>query len=350
MDPKPAATDAVTPQRDARSIIAAFRRAEETGEPLDSSLLDLRGTRFLGCDLSGLDLSGCDFTGAELSRCNFRNAICAQAVFDKATFFQARLDGAEFLAASFQEANLTECSAKNTGFGQCNVSKAKFNMANLTGTTFVSAKAVQTDFRSCKLANARFLEADLSHADFSQSEMNEVDLRETNVTGTTFSKTSLRGARLRGVKNYRTAFWIDSDIRDIDFAGAYLVRRHIVDENFLHEFRHQSKTHEIIYWLWWLTSDCGRSAFRWAAFCAAIVVTYGLIYAALGSQLKYPEGLGQGYAPWYVSIMLACCMAVDVLPKTTLAQIVLNSEVVLGYVGFGGLLTIIATHLGTRGE
>ena len=350
MDHIQASANSVTPQRDARAIIAAFRRAEETGEPVDSSLLDLRGVRFLGCDLSGLDLSGCDFTGAELSRSNLRNAICAQAIFDKATFFQARLDGAEFLAASFQQANLTECSAKNTGFGQCNLTEAKFNMANLTGTTFVSAKAVQADFRSCKLANARFLEADLSQADFSQSEMNEVDLRDANVTGATFSKTSLRGARLRGVKNYSTAFWIDSDIRDIDFAGAYLVRRHIVDENFLHEFRNQSKTHQAIYWMWWLTSDCGRSAFRWAAFCAAIVVTYGAIYAGLGNQLKYPEGLAPGYAPWYVSIMLACCMAVDVLPKTTFAQIILNSEVVLGYVGFGGLLTIIATHLGTRGE
>jgi uncharacterized protein YjbI with pentapeptide repeats len=350
MDQSQTATNPAEVKRDIKAIIAAFRRCEELGEPLDPSMLDLRGLSFLGHDLSRLDLSGCDFTGAELSRCNLRNSICAQAIFDKATFFQAKLDGAEFLLASFQNANLSECSAKNTGFGQCNVSEARFNMADLTGSTFVAAKAHNTDFRSCKLAKSRFMDADLSGADFSQSDLTEADLQQTNLTGTTFSKTILRAARLRSVKNFRTAYWIDADIREVDFAGAYLVRRHIVDENFLHEFRHQSPKHKMIYWVWWVTSDCGRSAFRWAAFCAVIVVTYGLIYKLLGNQIKYPDGLADFYAPWYVSIMLACCMAVDVLPKGTLAQIILNSEVVLGYVGFGGLLTIIATHLGTRGE
>ena len=350
MKPPETPNPATTPQRNIKEIIAAFRRSEEIGETLDPSMLDLRGLSFLGHDLSGLDFSGCDFTRAELSRCNLRNSIFAQTVFDKATFFQAKLDGAEFLAASFQNANLTECSAKNAGFGQCNLSHARFNMSDLTGTTFVGAKAEHADFRTCKLAKSRFLDAELSHADFSQSDLSEADLQQTNLTGATLSKTILRRAKLRGVKNFRTTFWIDADIRDVDFAGAYLVRRHIVDENFLHEFRNQSPKHKLIYWVWWLTSDCGRSAFRWASFCALIVVTYGLVYKLFGTEIKYPDGLGDLYAPWYVSIMLACCMAVDVLPKSTFAQIVLNSEVVLGYVGFGGLLTIIATHLGTRGE
>lgn len=350
MDSAPISVQTPPPARNAKEIIAAFRRAEETGEPLDSSLLDLRGVSFLAQSLSGLDLSGCDFTGAEMSRCDLRNSICAQAIFDKTTMFQARLDGAEFLAASFKEANLTECSAKNAGFGQCQLSHARFNMANLTNATFVSAKADHADFRSCKMDHARFLEADLTEADFSQSDMTEVDLRDTNVTGATFSRTTLRNARLRGVKNYQTAFWIDADIREIDFAGAYMVRRHVVDENFLHEFRNQSRMHEIIYWVWWLTSDCGRSLLRWGAFCAAIIFIYGVIYLALGSQIAYPKGLAQGYAPWYVSTMLACCVSVDILPKTALAQIILSSEVILGYVGFAGLLTIIAAHFGTRGE
>lgn len=344
-------TSSTNQQQDVGAIVAAFRKAAEKGEPVDPGLFDLKCLSFIGQDLSNLDFSNCDFTCADLSRCNLRNTTCAHAVFDRAILFQAKLDGAEFLSASFQGANLSQCTAQRAGFGQSNLTNANFTMSDLSGATFVNARANHADFRTCKFADARFLEADLTSADFSQSELHRVDFEQANLSGAIFLKATLRGSRLRGVKNYRTAYWIDADIREIDFSGAYLVRRHIMDENFLHEFQNQSATHRFIFWVWWLTSDCGRSAFRWAGFCSVIIVTYGVIFKMLGDQVSYPEGLKDSFAPWYVSIMLACCMAVsDVLPQTMLASVVLNSEVIIGYVGFGGLLTIVATHLGSRGE
>lgn len=336
---------------DAEAVLLAFRKAAETGEPVDPQFQNLRGVNFLGKDLSGLDFSGCDFTGAELSRCNLQNAICAQAVFDKATLFQTTLDGAECLSASFQHANLGECSAKKTGFGRCNVSHAKFVMADLTSSTFVNATAHHADFRTSKLGGTRFLEADLAHADFSQSDLTDSDLRECNLDGATFSKSNLRAVRLRGVRNYTTAYWIGADIRDIDFAGAYLVRRHIVDENFLDEFQRQSQVHKLIYWFWWLTSDCGRSMMRWGLLCAAIVIAYGFIFQTLGKQIAYPDDLARSYAPWYFSIVNVCTLGFgDVLPKSTWAQILVNSETIVGYLGLGGLLTIMGNMMGRRGE
>ena len=336
---------------DAEGIITAFRKAAETGEPVDPSWQDLKGVNLLGKDLSGLDFSGCDFTGAELSRCNFQNAICSPATFDNATLFQAKLDGAECLGASFQHTNLSECSAKNTGFGRCIFNHAKLVMSDLSGATFVNATAHHADFRTTKLAGARFLEADLSQADFSQADLTEVDLRESNLDGVTFSKTNLRAVRLRSVRNYTTAYWIGADIRDIDFAGAYLVRRHIIDENFLEEFQKQSQVHKWIYRLWWLTSDCGRSMFRWGLFCAVIVIVYGFIYQALGKGIAYPDDLAKTYAPWYFSIVNVTTLGFgDVLPKSTLAQIIVNSETIVGYLGLGGLLTIMGNMMGRRGE
>lgn len=231
------------------------------------------------------------------------------------------------------------------------MSHAKFVMADLTGSTFVNATARHADFRTSKLGGTRFLEADLAQADFSQSDFTDADLRESNLDGTTFSKTNLRAVRLRGVRNYTTAYWIGADIRDIDFAGAYLVRRHIVDENFLDEFQRQSKVHKLIYWLWSLTSDCGRSMLRWGVFCAVIIVVYGFIYKALGKQIVYPDDLARPYAPWYFSIVNVCTLGFgDVLPKSTLAQILVNSETILGYLGLGGLLTIMGNMMGRRGE
>ncbi len=351
MDQNQPTGEFAAPERDVAQIIAALRKAQESGEPADPSLMDLKDLNFLGQNLSKLDLSGFDFSGAELSRCDLRDAICAHAKFDKATFFQAKLDGGEFLAATFQGANLTECSAKNAGFGQCDLSHANVSMATLTGSTFVGAKAVRADFRNSDLSKARFLGADLTHADFSKSLLVEVDLRQTNLNHSTFAETDLRSVQLRGAKNYATAHWIDADIRDVDFAGAYLVRRHIVDENFLHEFKQQSKTHKLLFHVWSFSSDCGRSTIRWSGCCAVIIVAFGFIFQALGEQVYYPQDLGRGYAPWYFSVMLFCCMALgDVLPKSTLAQLLVNTEVVIGYIGFGGLLTIISTQMGTRGE
>lgn len=246
MDPTQVPAGSTNRRRDVGAIVAAFRKAAETGEPVDPSLHDLKGLSFLGLDLSNLDLSNCDLTGADLSRCDLRNTTCAHAIFDRGILFQAKLDGAEFLSASFQEANLSQCTARKTGFGQSNLANAKFAMSDLSGSTFVNARANDVDFRTCKFEGARFLEADLTSADFSQSDLRGVDFQQANLKDAVFSKASLRGSRLRGVKNYQTAYWIDADIREIDFSGAYLVRRHIVDENFLHEFRHQSGTHRFI--------------------------------------------------------------------------------------------------------
>lgn len=334
-----------------QEIIAAFRKAAETGEPVDPAFQNLRGVNLLGKDLSGLDFSGCDFTGAQLSQCNFQNAICSQTIFNQANLFQAKLDGAECLGASFDHASLSECSAKNAGFARCAVSHAKFVMSDLTGASFVNATVQHADFRTSKLAGARFLEADLSHADFSQADLTEADLRECNLDGTTFSKANLRAVRLQRVRNYTTTYWIGADIRDVDFAGAYLVRRHIVDENFLDEFQRKSPMHKWLYRFWWLTSDCGRSMLRWGLFCGLIVLVYGFVFKALGKQIAYPDDLARPYAPWYFSIVNVCTLGFgDVLPKSTLAQILVNSETILGYLGLGGLLTIMGNMMGRRGD
>lgn len=335
----------------AAEILAAFRTASETGEPVDPKFQNLRGANLLGLDFSGLDLSGCDFTGAELSRCNLQNTICGQANFDNAILFQAKLDGADFLCSTFRNANLSECSAKNTGFGRCDVSHAKFVMADLTGATFVNATAKHADFRTSKLGRSRFLEADLTHAEFSQADLQDADLQETNLDHATFSKTNLRAARLRAARNYTTAHWLGADIRDIDWSGAYLVRRHIVDENFLDEFQKQSRVHRWIYLAWWASSDCGRSMLRWGLLCGAIVIGYGFIFKALGAAIAYPSDLAMPYAPWCFSIVNVCTLGFgDVLPKSTLAQVIVNSETILGYLGLGGLLTIMGNQMGRRGE
>ena len=120
--------------------------------------------------------------------------------------------------------------------------------------------------------------ADLREAVLANVTARGLDLTEARLDGASFSGADLREARLRGVEGYRTATWIGTDVRNVDFCGAMLMRRHVLDENFLHEFRNQSTASEWVYKLWWVTSDCGRSIARWASWTALVAVLYGGLY------------------------------------------------------------------------
>ena len=350
--------------KSADDILGALRRAQESGEPLGEELQDLRGVKFTDADLSELDLTGCNFAGCEMSRANLSGVRCASANFDGATLYKAKLDNAEFLGTTFLEANLSECSAVKTGFGLTDLTKANFFNAHLEDSTLVDAQVRQADFRAAKMERCRLLEADLENSDFSQAVMTEADLRETNLDGANFEQACMRGAQLRDARNYTKANWIGTDIRDIDFTGAYLARRHIIDENFLHEFRHQSKASRLVYYFWKWTSDCGRSMVRWGAFLAINVLIFAFIYAALDqwvytgghpSHLKGiggAEGLPGGFLPYlYYSVVTFTTLGYgDVSPVTSIGQVVLIIHIAIGYLGLGALLSILANKFASRGN
>ena len=283
------------------------------------------------------------------------------------------------------------------------------------------------------------------------------------VRGANFGKSCIRASQLRGIKNYVEAHWIGTDIRDIDFSGAYLVRRHIVDENYLDEFRNQGRNARAIYWVWKTSSDCGRSLLRWVALQALIVIAFAIVlgnlppkitplspsehlasagfsipvtggyflingekisvnpdkdtlqdvfdrvgaatrgvvkgyyipaedrvgFASATGALDFTDGspgsnfivackLSNGehsavsrdrvgveqsalfippdtvvsaYTPFYFSLVVVTTLGFgDVLPKTVPAQVIVNLLTLVGYVGLGGLMTILGNQLGRRGE
>ncbi len=347
--------------RSTDDIIAALRSAHEKNEPLGPELQDLSGLKFTDADLSGLDLTGCNFSGCEMSRCNLSGARCPSANFDGATLYKAKLDDAEFLGTTFREANLSECSAIKTGFGMTDLEGANLFNSHLEDSSFVDAQVRKADFRASKMARSRFLEADLEQSDFSQADLTDVDFRETNIDGADFSRTTLNGAHLRDVRNYKQAIWIGADIRDIDFSGAYLVRQHIIDENFLYEFRHQDKAHSVVYHVWKLTSDCGRSMIRWGVFLALNVLLFAAIYWGMDtwmppekmtSHLTGIEDLHGGFISYlYFSVVTFTTLGYgDVSPITVAGQAVLIVHIAIGYLGLGALLSILATKFASRGN
>ncbi len=310
--------------------------------------MDLRGINLVGQDLKELNLSGYDFTGADLSGANLSRADLSRAVLCQATLRAANLNRSEFLGADLSGANLNECSAERCGLGAANLTRASLISANLLNASLSKATLKDADCRAVNLSRARINETDLSGASFIRANLKEADLKSSNVAGTSFELADLSGSRLLGIKNFQKANWIGADIRDIDLRGAYMVRRHIADENYLYEFRTRGRWNMFLYDVWWLTSDCGRSLSRWAIWVLGFTMFFGFLYQIVEVDFGPHE---TAFSAFYYSIVTLTTLGYgDAVPASLSAQILASIQAFLGYLGLGGLLSILSNKMARRAE
>ncbi len=309
---------------------------------------DLCGAYLGGADLAGVDLSGRDLTGADLSGANLSQARLIGTCLRDAMLVDATIDEAQLLGADLTGADLTNVNGFSVMMGRANLTDAVLFNGKLDDATFSHADLTGADLRTASLKGARFREATLIHTDMSRATMAEVDLTQANVEGAVFRDTDITRSRVKAVTGYSTADWIGVDILDADFAGAYIVRRAIMDQNYLYEFRTKNRLNSYVYRLWWLTSDCGRSFGRWALWTATIAALFAVAYGFV--DIDYGD-YETSLSPLYYSVVTMTTLGYgDVLPASTSGQIVAMIQVVIGYVMLGGVLSIFATKMGRRAE
>jgi uncharacterized protein YjbI with pentapeptide repeats len=310
--------------------------------------LDLRGIPLLNQDLSDLDLSGYDLSYANLNQSNLTGTVFGHSKFHEASLEQAILDECEFIGSDLSYAGLNECSAKRCGFGGADLSHASMINADLSDATLSRSRLVHADLRASNLENARLSEADLSWAIFTRAKLSKSDLKHSNVNKTSFELADMQGTRLLGIKNFKKAKWIGADIRGLDLRGAYLVRRYIADENYLHEFQAGSRFHRAVYLLWWVSSDCGRSLLRWFVLMLCATLAFAAIYTQL--DIDYGEHV-TFFSPIYFSFVTLTTLGYgDAVPASLAAQIFVTLQAVTGYMGLGGLLSILGNKMARRAE
>ncbi len=260
--------------------------------------------------------------------------------------FETDLRGAELTGAKLDDANLSGCKAAGACFGNASLSGANLFGADLSDATFSGANLERAELRTANLASARLLGANLSRANFENADLTDAVLRGSGCEGAIFDRCELSGACLRDLTESHSARWIESRITNVDFCGAYLLRRHILDQNYLHEFRNRSRVHRSVYALWWLTSDCGRSLLRWGACIAVMVFAFGMAYVVVDVDYgSYQTWL----SPFYYSMVTLTSLGYgDVLPASPAAQAVAMTEVALGYMMLGGMLSIFADKMARR--
>lgn len=327
-----------------RRLLEARRGSPEAaGEPLD-----LRGLELREADLRGIDLSRADLRGADLQGTDLGEAVLFGADLEGAILHSARLEGAELTGARLRGADLRETKAARAGFGGADLRDARLAQAALRGATLTNADLRGADLRNADLAGARLREAKLDGADLTAAAGGGADFEAASVPGAAFRDADLRGARFRGLRGYQKATWIGADFRDADFTGAWLFRRFALDQNFLDEFRRRDRWSAAVYWVWWATSDCGRSLLRWGLLTVTLTVVFAFLYTLVGIDFgRYETPL----SPLYYSVVTVSTLGYgDVVPSTLGGQVVAMFEVAAGYVMLGGLVTIFSNKLGRRAD
>ncbi len=309
---------------------------------------NLVGADLTGADLRGRDLSRADLTDAVLEGADLTEARLTGAILTGARLAGARLERAQMLGADLTGADLTEAKAPGVGLGGAKLVDATLFGADLADATLSHADLRGADLRVANLRGARLRDTSLVGADFARSDLTGADLTHADVDGASFREADLSQSRLKGLTGYTTADWIGVDVFGADYTGAYLARRAIMDQNYLYEFRNQSRLNAFIYRVWWLTSDCGRSFVRWGLWTAVVGLLFALVYTFV------PVDFGPNptvLSPIYFSVVTLTTLGYgDVLPASTTAQVIVMIQVVMGYVMLGGLLSIFAAKMGRRAE
>lgn len=290
-------------------------------------------------DLSSLDLSHSDFFRAQLSRANLKKSI---------------LQGAELAHADMQEAALYKADLRN----------AILHEANLRGADLSSTDCRGADLRGVDLSHANLSGADLRGADLTQANLSATDLSYANVTGAKFHFAHFSEANVTHIKygTYRDMVGNFLGIRDIDRSfGSALFVRDVKDQDYIDTF-YQSlldrpsgliKSIELILFRGWGFIDHGRSLIKVSLYATIVAMVYGLIYLAdmtyAWEIMDYSNSAQTWFTPFYYSVVTYTTLGYgDVTANSLLGEILVISEVIVGYFTLGLLLAILANTVARR--
>lgn len=328
---------------DFKEKIAAVKEGKESG-----IAQDLSGAQLSGEDLGGLNFSMADLSGADLTGTNLANTNLFKANLARAILIQANIESAELSGADLTGAVLDEAHGKNVGLGMACLKDAKLLNCDLADSTLSMANLQGADFSNACLKSARLRNANLTKSNFTNADLRDADMSLCNVSKAIFINADLRNARLRVIKGFEKANWIGVDIRDINFAGAYRLRRFILDQNYIKEFRAASRFKNALYYLWWLTCDCGRSISRWCLWVLIILLFYSWLYTFV--EIDYGDHPTEISTFYYSVVTLTTLGYGDVAPASIGGQIIAMLEVITGYIMLGGLLSIFGSKMARRAD
>jgi hypothetical protein len=315
---------------------ARFRSAAEGKDQdfHDFSELDLSGADLADRDLSGADFFSANLENANLKMCDLAGAEMASSNLSSASLYKSDLKGTIFQEAKLVRADLSESDCTGADFRGADLSGANFSGANLTGANFMSAN--------------------LENAVMRGSDLTSIDCRYCNITGVDLTLSKFGGYRtmqnrfygIRGIEScFGNAVFI-RDVRDQDYIDTLRISIDSQPDGFI-------KWLELVMFFAWGMIDYGRSLLKVSFYAVVISTLYGLIYTAdmnlNWGMMDYSNSANTWFTPFYYSLVTYTTLGYgDVTANSLIGEMLVISEVVVGYFTLGLLLSILANTIARR--
>jgi uncharacterized protein YjbI with pentapeptide repeats len=318
-------------------------------------------------DLSGANLSGVNLAGAVLAEADLSRANLSAAVLDRTDLTKTNLSMANLTGASLGDADASEARLGGAFLGAADLSRATLRSADLSGAnlggaylrgaTLSGANLRGADLRRASLIAATLGGANLSLADFTEANLSRAVLSGADLSGANLNKTNLSLADLSNAEltnviwQFSTMRGCYLGIRGLDSCyGNALFRRAAADQDFLDALEAHLKDswREALFWAWGLI-NYGRSLFRVAILALGLAAVYGTIYKIFPETLNYKESAQTWFTPYYFSIVTYTTLGFgDVKPANLAGEIIVTTEVILGYTTLGLLLAVLGENIARR--
>ena len=297
-----------------------------------------------GIDLAGRNLSGHDFTGAD--------------------FFEAKLSSANLKHAKLAKADLSGADISSAGLYKAQLTGATLTAANLKGVDLSEANLSDADLRGANLVGADLTGADLRNANLTNANLRDACLERANITGASLRTARIEGANVTGVVygNFRNMSGHYLGIRGLDAVyGNALFVRDARDQDYIDTLESSisalpiglTKSIEVLLFRAWGLFDHGRSLLKVGIYALVLATLYGIIYSFdmwLGwGMMDYSNSAQSWFTPFYYSMVTYTTLGYgDVTAENVYGEMLVISEVVLGYFTLGLLLSIIANTIARR--
>ena len=301
--------------------------------------MDLSESDLAERNLSGLDLTGTDFFEARLSSANLKHA----------NMVRAELSGADLSHSGLYKAKLTAATLTTANLQGADLTEADLSGADLRGANLVGADLTGANLRNANLANADLRDTCLENANISGASLCTTRVEGANVTGVVYgSLRDMNGCYLgiRGLDSvYGNALFV-RDARDQDYIDTLEASISKMHKGF-------AKSAELALFKAWGLFDHGRSLLKVGVYALFLATLYGIIYSfdmwLEWGMMDYSNSAQSWFTPFYYSMVTYTTLGYgDVTAENVYGEMLVISEVVLGYFTLGLLLSIIANTIARR--
>jgi hypothetical protein len=302
-----------------------------------------------GKDLTDLDLAEVNLSEADLSEADLDGVDLHGANLKMAQLARADLTGANLTDADLYKANLSD-----TYLTQCDLSKAyavgaDFSRADLRGATMEGTNITEAIFCSADLSEARLTEANLTRADITRTNLCYANLASANLTGVRYGPFQSMEGHYYGIRGLDSCYGNALFVRDAQDQDYLDTLERSIDETPSPLSRRLKR---LVFTCWKLI-DYGRSLGKPTLYAVVLSMSYGVFYFLdmifQWELINYSNSAESWLSPFYYSIVTYTTLGFgDITPKHWIGETVVISEVVLGYLTLGLLLSILANKVARR--